>query len=49
MELGAGFAFVGRQVHLSVEEEDLYINEMHSADWPWSSFVQNQKNPVRHH
>lgn len=26
MELGAGFAFVGRQVHLSVEEEDFYID-----------------------
>ena len=27
LELGAGFAFVGRQVHLDVAEEDFYSNE----------------------
>ena len=26
LELGVGFAFVGRQVHLEVEEEDFYID-----------------------
>lgn len=26
LELGAGFAFVGRQVHLDVAEEDFYID-----------------------
>ncbi len=26
LELGAGFAFLGRQVHLEVEEEDFYID-----------------------
>ncbi|OQC07317.1 MAG: hypothetical protein BWX80_01108 [Candidatus Hydrogenedentes bacterium ADurb.Bin101] len=26
LELGAGFAFVGRQVHLEVENEDFYLN-----------------------
>ena len=26
LELGQGFAFVGRQVHLEVEEEDIYID-----------------------
>ena len=26
LELGAGFAFVGRQVHLTIEEEDFFID-----------------------